>query len=54
MLQGIGGHVEVDIDDVIKFDGRLYIPRVGDWIQLIVWEAYDSPYSILPGTAKIY
>ena len=54
VLAGDGGQATLDPDRVLKFAGRICVPRVGDLIQLILSEAHESRYSIHPGTAKMY
>ncbi|KAH0672578.1 hypothetical protein KY284_023665 [Solanum tuberosum] len=54
VLAGDGGQATLDPDGVLKFAGRICVPRVGDLIQLILSEAHESRYSINPGTAKMY
>ncbi|XP_049378066.1 LOW QUALITY PROTEIN: uncharacterized protein LOC125842802 [Solanum stenotomum] len=54
VLAGDGGQATLDPDGVLKFAGRICVPRVGDLIQLILSEAHESRYSIHPGTAKMY
>lgn len=44
----------MDSDGILKFDSQLCVLRVGDSIQLILCEAYDSRYYIQPGTTKMY
>lgn len=44
----------VDPDGILRFDGSLYVPKVGDLIQTIPYEAHCSRYSIHPGAAKTY
>ncbi|KAH0743021.1 hypothetical protein KY290_032665 [Solanum tuberosum] len=54
VLAGDGGQATLDPDGMLKFAGRICVPRVGDLIQLILSEAHESRYSIHPGTAKMY
>jgi len=53
VLAGDGGQTTLDPDGVLRFAGRICVPRVGDLIQLILSEGHESRYSIHPGTAKI-
>ena len=54
VLAGDGGQATLDPDRVLKFAGRICVPRVGDLIQLILSEAHEFRYSIHPGTMKMY
>ena len=54
MLAGNGDQATLDPDGVLRFAGRICVPRVGDLIQLILSEAHESRYSIHPGTTKMY
>ncbi|XP_055814181.1 uncharacterized protein LOC129883572 [Solanum dulcamara] len=54
VLQGEGGQGSINSDGILRFDGRLYVSRVGDFIQLILHEAHDYRYSIHPGTVNMY
>jgi len=54
VLAGDGGQATLDPDGVLRFAGRICVPRVGDLIQLILSEGHESRYSIHPGTAKMY
>ncbi|KAH0757160.1 hypothetical protein KY290_020653 [Solanum tuberosum] len=54
VLAGDAGQATLDPDGVLRFAGRICVPRVGDLIQLILSEGHESRYSIHPGTAKMY
>ncbi|KAH0730058.1 hypothetical protein KY289_001246 [Solanum tuberosum] len=54
VLAGDGGQATLDPDGVLKFAGRICVPRVGDLIQLILYKTHEFRYSIHPGTAKMY
>ena len=54
VLKGESERATLGSDGVLRFDGRICVPRVGDLIQLILHEAHSSRYSIHPGTAKMY
>ncbi|XP_055824872.1 uncharacterized protein LOC129893382 [Solanum dulcamara] len=54
VLRGEGGQASIDSDVILRFDGHLCVPRVGDFIQLILHEAHNSKYSIHLGTVKMY
>ena len=41
-------------DDVITFHGRLCVPEIGDLREKILIDAHNTPYSINPGTTKMY
>ncbi|KAH0644810.1 hypothetical protein KY284_032694 [Solanum tuberosum] len=41
-------------DGVLRYQGRLYVPKVGELRQQIFAEARNSRYSIHPGATKIY
>ncbi|XP_055824336.1 uncharacterized protein LOC129892819 [Solanum dulcamara] len=54
VLSGDASLVTLDLDGVLRFGGRLCVPRVGDLIHTIRSEAHDSRYPIHSGTIKIY
>ena len=41
-------------DGVLRYQGRLCFPNVGEWRQHILAEAHNSRYSIHPGAIKMY
>ncbi|XP_069151867.1 uncharacterized protein [Solanum lycopersicum] len=41
-------------DDVLRYQGRLCVPDVGELRQHILAEAHNSRYSIHPGATKMY
>ena len=41
-------------DGVLRYQGRLCVPNVGELRQHILAEAHNSRYSIHPGATKIY
>ena len=41
-------------DGVFCYQGRLYVPDVGELRKHILAEAHNSRYSILPGATKMY
>ncbi|KAH0632967.1 hypothetical protein KY284_035753 [Solanum tuberosum] len=41
-------------DGVLRYQGRLYVPRVADLQDRIIEEAHSSKYFILPGSTKMY
>ena len=41
-------------DGVLRFQGRLYVPDVGELRQHILAEAHNCRYSIHPGATKMY
>ena len=41
-------------DGVLRYQGRLCFPNVGEWRQHILAEAHNSRYSIHPGSTKLY
>lgn len=43
-----------DSNVVLRFDGRLCVPRVRGLILLILYEAYDTKYSIYSNTMMMY
>ncbi|XP_049399692.1 uncharacterized protein LOC125863706 [Solanum stenotomum] len=49
-----GGQATLDPDGVLRFAGRIFAPRVGDLIRLILCEAHEFRYTIHPGTTKMY
>lgn len=53
-IQGVGGQTTIYLDGILRFDGWLCVPRVGDLIQLIICGAHDSMYFIHSGMVKMY
>ena len=45
---------EVSSNGVITFQGRLCVPDVDNLRKEILTEAHSTPYSIHPGTTKMY
>ena len=45
---------KIDSEGVLRIEGRICVPKVGDLIKLILEEAHYSRYSIHPGAAKMY
>ena len=41
-------------DGVLRYQGRLCVPDVGEFRKHILTEAYNSRYSIYPGATKMY
>ena len=41
-------------DGVLRYQGRLCVPKVDDLRRLILQEAHNSSYSIHPGSTKMY
>ena len=41
-------------DGVLRYQGRLCVPDVGELKKYILEEAYNSRYSIHPGVTKMY
>ena len=41
-------------DDMLKFKNRLFVPKAGDLRREILREAHSTPYSVHPGTTKMY
>jgi len=54
VLEGDVGPTTLDSDGVLRFVGRLCVPKVEGLIQLILSKAHDSRFSIHSGTAKTY
>ncbi|XP_069145629.1 uncharacterized protein [Solanum lycopersicum] len=46
--------VVLDFDGVLRIEGRICVPKMGDLIRLILEEAHCSRYSIHPGKARMY
>ena len=45
---------EVSSNGVITFQGRLCVPDVDNLRKEILTEAHSTPYSVYPGTTKMY
>ena len=41
-------------DGKIRFKGRLYVPEAADLREQLLIEAHETPYSVHPGTTKMY
>ena len=54
VLRGEAKEAVLDSDGVLRIRGRIYVPRTGDLIRLILEEAHCTRYSIHPGAAKMY
>ncbi|KAK4373034.1 hypothetical protein RND71_008418 [Anisodus tanguticus] len=44
----------IDNEGILRINGRVRFPRVGDLTRLIMDEAHNSKYSIHPGDTKMY
>ncbi|KAL5544913.1 hypothetical protein UlMin_008697 [Ulmus minor] len=54
VLEGKCTDFEVSTDRVLGFKGRLCVPANEELKQHILYEAHNTPYSIHPGTTKMY
>ncbi|XP_059315778.1 uncharacterized protein LOC132066490 [Lycium ferocissimum] len=54
VLKGEAKEAIFDSEGILRIKGRMYVPHVGDLINLILIEAYSSRYSIHPGATKMY
>lgn len=54
MLSGEAKVASLDFDGILKIRGRVYVPRVGGWVRLILDEAHCSRYVIHPRVTKMY
>ncbi|KAL5553481.1 hypothetical protein UlMin_040882 [Ulmus minor] len=54
VLEGKCIDFEVSADGVLGFKGRLCVPMNEEMKQQILHEAHNTPYSIHPGTTKMY
>ncbi|XP_069143501.1 uncharacterized protein [Solanum lycopersicum] len=54
VLRGEAKEDVVDSDGVLRFGGRICVPRTGDLIRLLLAEAHYSRYSIHPRAANMY
>ncbi|KAL5583466.1 hypothetical protein UlMin_015908 [Ulmus minor] len=54
VLEGRRTDFEVSADGVLGFKGRLCVPADEDLKQQIMHEAHNTPYSVHPGTTKMY
>ncbi|KAL5573486.1 hypothetical protein UlMin_023083 [Ulmus minor] len=54
VLEGKRTDFEVSADGVLGFKGRLCVPANEDLKQQIMHEAHNTPYSVHPGTTKMY
>ena len=41
-------------DGIWVVKNRMYVPNMAKLKQKILWEAHDSPYSMHPGSTKMY
>ena len=58
-LKGAAHNERVEVfshrgDGVLRYQSRLCVPDVGELIQHILEEAYNSRYSVHPGATKMY
>ena len=53
-LHGADKHLELRTNGLQYFMNRVWIPRFGDLIQLVLDEAHTSRYSVHPGSDKMY
>ena len=54
MLKGEAKAAILDSEGVLRINGHICIPRIGDLTRLIMEEAHSSRYSIHPGATKMY
>ena len=54
VLEGKRTDFEVSVDEVLGFKGRLCVPTYEELKQQIMHEAHNTPYSVHPGTTKMY
>ncbi|KAL5564970.1 hypothetical protein UlMin_028134 [Ulmus minor] len=54
VLEGKHTDFEVSTDGVLGFKGRTCVPTDEELKQQILYEAHNTPYSIHPGTTKMY
>ncbi|KAL4378035.1 hypothetical protein GQ457_02G032070 [Hibiscus cannabinus] len=52
--EGTSRDYTIDQDGVLCFRGRYCLPRQSELKRVILREAHDSPYSMLPGAEKMY
>ena len=48
------GEFTVTSDGTIRFKGRVYVPETADLREQLLTEAHETPYSVHPGTTKMY
>ena len=48
------GEFTVTSDGTIRFKGRIYVPEAADLREQLLIEAHETPYSVHPGTTKMY
>ena len=48
------GEFTVSSDGTIRFKGRIYVPEAADLREQLLIEAHETPYSVHPGTTKMY
>ena len=48
------GEFTVTSDGTIRFKGRIYVPEAADFREQLLIEAHETPYSVHPGTTKMY
>ncbi|WMV40833.1 hypothetical protein MTR67_034218 [Solanum verrucosum] len=54
VVRGEANEVILDSDGVLRIGGRIFVPKVGELIRLILEEVHCSWYSIHTGVAKMY
>ena len=54
ILEGKRTDFKVSVDGVLGFNGRLCVPANEELKQQILHEAHNTPYSVHPGTTKMY
>ena len=48
------GEFTVTPDGTIRFKRRIYVPEAADLREQLLTEAHETPYSVHPGTTKMY
>ena len=48
------GEFTIALDGTVRFKGRIYVPEMVDLRDQLFKEAHKTPYSVHPGTTKMY
>lgn len=54
MSEGRAPDFQIDSTGMLRFQGRIVVPEVAEWRRAIMREAHCTPYSVHPGTNKMY
>ena len=54
MLRGEAKSAFLDSEGVLRINGHICVPKVGDWVHLFLEEAHCAKYSIHSGVEKMF